>query len=379
MKKLLLLSVLLSFSFLSISAFPYEISRHISGSWYNFEQRGHGLSVEVISAERTIFYWYVYNPNGEPTFLVADGANTGDSVIATVYYQAGMKWGEFDPTANRQIVWGNATLQLLDANNAILSYESTHNDGTIPNGSGQIEMTKLVSIKSLQGQNTPSAGIYKGIVEGDLDEEVYPMTVLLTRYQDWVGFAQGQHATFGTYSLEGKQISVNVSAFSADPQDPFSAILQGSGELDPEYRMYLTFVGAELQDQVDTDFIAADALYRRGVSLDIHTGAHITEDAVTGESGATDIWPTGPNTFDFQGFLNPSGCSYSGSFTIPDPAFNQFEVNLTTSGCGDAVGSEAFSGMGYQADVESLHDARGLWFITTNYERPFVLWVTSPF
>ncbi|MFC1695181.1 hypothetical protein ACFL1C_03520 [Pseudomonadota bacterium] len=379
MKKLLLLFIFLSFSFLSINAFPYEISRHISGSWYNSNQSGHGLSVEVLSAERTIFYWYVYNPDGEPTFLVADGVNNGDSVNATVYHQAGMKWGEFDPTANHQIVWGNATLQLLDANNAILSYESTHDDGTIPNGSGQIEMTKLVSIKALQGQNTPSAGIYLGIVENDIDDDDHPMTVLLTPQMNWVGFSQDDNATFGTYSVTGREMSVNVSAFSANLQDPFTLSLQGGGQLDPEYRMFLTFSGEGLESEIDADFTPADALYRRGVSLDIHVGAHITEDAVSGESGATDIWPTGPNTFDFQGFLDQSGCSYSGSFTIPDPAFNQFEVNLTTSGCGDAVGSEAFSGTGYQADVESLHDARGLWFITTNYERPFVLWVTSPF
>lgn len=379
MKKLLLAIVFLFLILLASNAFPLDISRHISGSWYNPNQSGHGLSVEVLSDERTIFYWYVYTPEGKPTFLVADGVNSRNTVTASVYHQTGMVWGDFDPDPLNRIVWGTATLTLRDANNLALSYQATHDDPAIPNGSGEIEMTKLVSIKALQNQDTPSAGIYLGMVENDIDDDDYPMTVLLTPQMNWVGFAEDDNATFGTYSVSGGEMTANLTAFSANLQDPFTLSLSGSGQLDPEYRMYLTFSGQGLVSEIDADFLPADALYRRGISMNIHIGAQMTEDAVTGETGFTDVWPSGPNTFDFNGSLNPSGCSFNGSFTIPDPAFNQFEVTLTTSLCGDQPGFETYTGMGYQTDVESLHDARGLWFITTNNERPFVLWINSMF
>ncbi|MBT8052549.1 MAG: hypothetical protein KJN69_01510 [Gammaproteobacteria bacterium] len=381
MKKLLLAVVFLFFILLASSAFPLDISRHVSGSWFNPDQSGHGLSVEVLSDTRTLFYWYVYTPDGKPTFLVADGANSGDTVSATVYHQTGMVWGEFNPSAVDRTVWGTASLKLNSAKELILSYESTHDDSSIPNGSGEIQMVKLASIQSLQGHETPSAGIYLGMVENDIDDGEYPMTVLLTPQMNWVGFAEDSNATFGTYSLVGQDMSVNVSAFSADPQDPFSFSLHGGGQLDPEYRMYLTFSGQGMEGEVDGDFISADALYRRGVALDIHAGSHMAEEMVSGATGWSDVWPSGPTTFRFNGFMDPplGGCSYEGTITIPDAAFNQFEVNLTTSGCGDTDGSEEYSGAGYQADVESLNDTRGLWLITTNSERPFVLWLTSMF
>ena len=33
-----------------------------SGTWYDADQPGHGISVEVLDDERTIFYWYGRQP-----------------------------------------------------------------------------------------------------------------------------------------------------------------------------------------------------------------------------------------------------------------------------------------------------------------------------
>ena len=38
--------------FLSFNVYAIEVSRHMSGSWYNPDQDGHGLSVEVLADGR---------------------------------------------------------------------------------------------------------------------------------------------------------------------------------------------------------------------------------------------------------------------------------------------------------------------------------------
>ena len=50
-----------------------EVRPEYSGSWYNPDQSGHGFSVEVLSTERSIAYWFTYDPFGNPIFLYADG------------------------------------------------------------------------------------------------------------------------------------------------------------------------------------------------------------------------------------------------------------------------------------------------------------------
>ena len=40
-----------------------DIKPSLSGSWYNPDQDGHGLSIEVLDENRTLVYWYVYHPD----------------------------------------------------------------------------------------------------------------------------------------------------------------------------------------------------------------------------------------------------------------------------------------------------------------------------
>ena len=133
-----------------------EIKPSLSGSWYNSLQDGHGLSVEVLSSTTTVIYWYVYNPDGTPTFLITVGENQGNVTSGTTYIQTGMKFGEFDPAVYEQTVWGTVTLTFWDCNNAELEYSSN-----LPQfGSGTIEMTRLASIKGLHCKSSPVQGNY---------------------------------------------------------------------------------------------------------------------------------------------------------------------------------------------------------------------------
>ena len=82
MKTLILFLAVLGLSNTTLA----EVRPEYSGSWYNPSQSGHGFSIEVISPEHTIAYWYTYDSVGNPIFLFADGTNAGDRIEAQVYF-----------------------------------------------------------------------------------------------------------------------------------------------------------------------------------------------------------------------------------------------------------------------------------------------------
>ncbi len=376
MKKLLLLVVFFVFTLLSSDAYSVEISRHMSGSWYNPLQSGHGLSVEVLSPGRTIFYWYVYNPDGTPTFLIADGVNSGPMVTATLYHQTGMVWGEFDPNDINQQVWGEATLEFFNCGLAEFNYRATHGEQGIPFGEGRTEFVKLATIDHLPCAENRVVGIYQGVIESDTDDEEFPITLLLSPDMRFVSMVEEEYTAFGTWSVAGSQITVSdITTYSLNPFDPFTLQMTGTGGVTPEYRMHLTFSSPDLPADIESDFLASDWLYRRGVAFDVHIGMHDSQDLVTGERGSVDVLPTDGSNGGFSGFGDSSGCAYSGQLLPADPSFNLFDVSMTVTDCGERNGN--YVGTGYQVDVAALEDRAGYLLITTDGQQPFILGLAS--
>ena len=80
----------------------FAIGPTYSGSWFNPEQNGHGFSLEYSVLDDgtplVVVYWYVYDQDGNPIFLVGLGEpQEGNSVTLQFEAPHGMKFGEFDP------------------------------------------------------------------------------------------------------------------------------------------------------------------------------------------------------------------------------------------------------------------------------------------
>jgi hypothetical protein len=115
-----LITLLFVFSTASLSADASKIRPSWSGAWFNPDQPGHGISVEVLDDERTVFFWYTYDLDGKPFWLIAEGVNSDVlltglfipfvRVEATAYYYEGMIYGEFDPATKSQQEWGTIIL-----------------------------------------------------------------------------------------------------------------------------------------------------------------------------------------------------------------------------------------------------------------------------
>ncbi len=116
-----------------------------SGSWYDQNQSGHGLMVNVIddgSNQNILLAWYTYL-NGEQYWLLGTGPITGNSAQITAISGAG---ADFPPNFNAEDLslsnWGDLSFTLVDDTQATFQWES--NISNFPSGS--IDVTRLTQL-----------------------------------------------------------------------------------------------------------------------------------------------------------------------------------------------------------------------------------------
>ena len=116
-----------------------------SGSWYNPDQSGHGMMVEIIGAtdqKRMIMTWFAYL-NGEQYWILAQGDIVGNKAVLSANAGTG---GNFPPNFDADQVnfdsWGEITFELIDDTNAKISWNPTNEDFT----SGQLDVSKLTFV-----------------------------------------------------------------------------------------------------------------------------------------------------------------------------------------------------------------------------------------
>ena len=135
----------------------------ISGAWYNPQQSGHGLSLEILDEQRALAFWYVYDPQGNPVHLYLDGRVEGRRIEATAYAPRGMRFGSFRREDLEMPVWGEVALQFDSCDRGLLQWDSE-----LPGyGSGSSEIRRLSRISGLDcelnSDDTPSVALLTGI------------------------------------------------------------------------------------------------------------------------------------------------------------------------------------------------------------------------
>ena len=104
----------------------FGIGPEYSGSWFNPNQSGHGFSMEfdVLDDESTqaVIYWYTYDNQGNPIFLLGNGIADGYNLEVQFESPYGMKYGEFDPDSVVRADGGTARFDFTDSQNATFSY-----------------------------------------------------------------------------------------------------------------------------------------------------------------------------------------------------------------------------------------------------------------
>jgi hypothetical protein len=125
--RLLSLGLIASAAMLFQSA-AFAIGPAYSGSWFNPDQSGHGFSLEYSllndSTPFVVVYWYVYDSEGNPIFLIGLGEpEEGNTVTLEFEAPYGMKFGEFDPESTIRADGGTGVFTFEDSESGIFNYE----------------------------------------------------------------------------------------------------------------------------------------------------------------------------------------------------------------------------------------------------------------
>ena len=98
-------------------ATEFQIVAAHSGSWYNPNQSGHGLNVEILDDNRLLVYWYTYDLQGNPIWLFASGSHDGNEALIDVYIAGGAMFPpDFNPNDVNVALWGQFYLKFTGCN-----------------------------------------------------------------------------------------------------------------------------------------------------------------------------------------------------------------------------------------------------------------------
>ncbi len=126
-----------------------DIDACLSGTFYNQEQSGHGIMLEVLgeSADRLVLTWFVYN-QGEQFWLLANGPINGTSATIPAQYTTGSTFPPHFVAADVQRHnWGDITVDKINNDTIRLSWRPNLANQSF--GAGSIEMQRLTHIENI--------------------------------------------------------------------------------------------------------------------------------------------------------------------------------------------------------------------------------------
>ncbi len=92
----------------------FAIGAGMTGNWYSPAQSGHGFEIQVLPGNQLLVEWFVFTPDGQPTWIIGTGPISGDTAIVQGFQQVG-PGGRFPPRFNSAQVhpqpWGTLEFQ----------------------------------------------------------------------------------------------------------------------------------------------------------------------------------------------------------------------------------------------------------------------------
>ncbi len=107
----------------ALAANDFSVRGDLSGSWYNPEQSGHGLQIDVLDSGEAVIAWYLYDPDGQAMWLFGQGPATGNRITAELFrYSGGGFPDDFDADAVTGQAWGEVVIEFSDCERAELAW-----------------------------------------------------------------------------------------------------------------------------------------------------------------------------------------------------------------------------------------------------------------
>jgi plastocyanin len=119
------------------------ITSAFSGAWYDPNQSGHGILVEVLPNNQFLAFWFTFNPDGTQQSWFGNVGSidpaTNTASVAALQTQGGEWIPNFDPDNVTHPAWGTLTFSFSDCNHGRADFTSV-----MPGyGTGHMDLTRL--------------------------------------------------------------------------------------------------------------------------------------------------------------------------------------------------------------------------------------------
>lgn len=119
------------------------ITSSFTGAWYDPNQSGHGLLVEVLPENRLLAYWFAFTPdNAQQAWFGGVGDIIGNQAIINANQGQGGRWiPDFDPALYSSQPWGTLTLTFSDCGHGRVDFAG--GGDASPWSRGHMDLTRL--------------------------------------------------------------------------------------------------------------------------------------------------------------------------------------------------------------------------------------------
>jgi poly(3-hydroxybutyrate) depolymerase len=197
-----------------------------SGLWFNLEQSGHGLVVEVIDTNtgpKLLVYWFAYLDT-EQVWMGGVGEIDGDSATVTMNITSGGRFPpDFDPSTVVNEIWGELTLVFQGDNNLQATWLSDF-DGF---NNGSLPMTRLTRV----GSNADGAGCLSGAYF-NAEQDGHGILVDVSKGQSGEDIAV---VTWFTFANNGSQAWLQGHGVLSDNEVQLSVLIPMGGDFPPGF------------------------------------------------------------------------------------------------------------------------------------------------
>lgn len=122
-----------------------------SALWYDPNQSGHGINVYLLGSQRVLVYWYVYDNQGNPLWLLGLGTHDGFKATLDVNLNSGALFPpNFDSVDVNTVPWGKFELEFNDCDSGVFKWIPNAGNGFT---AGQMNITRLITTEGLTCNN----------------------------------------------------------------------------------------------------------------------------------------------------------------------------------------------------------------------------------
>lgn len=160
------------------------------GSWYDPDQNGHGLLLEVIGPpedRQMLAIWYAYL-NGQQRWMTALGPVQGASAtLAATITSGGGFPPNFNPAAVQTLPWGTLTFTAIDADTATLQWTSS----VAGFGSGSMPLSRLTGLSGSGCGPTDDAKAARFLTQATFGPKINEIAAVRSAgYAGWIAQQQ---------------------------------------------------------------------------------------------------------------------------------------------------------------------------------------------